>query len=399
MERPSIPNDSPSPPPPLSPSAQSAGAAEGETRRGREGEPHGALLRRLLDRGWEFSFFQAVWLLERCWTQLLPVGGRGPAAREGLRFRPDVGLGFPSTDVRRIAEVKHPESGTPLHRVDVTFLGLYGVATPLPLHYAIRVLRAVDREALSMAHAEAPHRHADPAAETAPERDFLDILHHRVISLFYRSWLKYRYPMQFGLPSRDVLTDYLQWLIGLSPTWSRKEIGLQPLRLVRYAGTLPQHPRSATTLEGLLYDYWAEQYPIRVQQFVGRWVALPPDNLNAIGMVNSRLGVDLTVGEQVYDLSGAFNVTIGPVDWNAYLTFLPDGERFKETQRLIQLFAMDPLSFTIEVVLQPGEVPEMQLTSDDASSRLGFTSWPRVDEMPETSVTFEATIDKPGLAA
>jgi type VI secretion system protein ImpH len=358
-----------------------------------------ALLRRLLTRGWEFDFSQAVWLLERYATERLPVGHRGPVGGEAFRFRPHVSVGFPPTDVRRISSCGDPRSEEGFYRIDVTFMGLYGVSTPLPLHYAIDVLRGVEAPNTSPV-----ERAGDTGSEragaseqesdTTPTRDFLDILHHRVISLFYRSLLKYRYDRQFGLSGRDVLTDYLLWLVGCPRSYGESALGLSPLRMVRYAGVLTQRPKSATTLEGILSDYW-DGLPIQVEQCVGRWVPLHAKDMNSIGLCNSRLGEDLTVGEQVYDLNGTFNVAVGPVDWATYESLLPDGRRFAETRSLVQLYCPDPLSFTIEVRLQAKQVPQMRLSSDVETGRLGYTSWGRTDEMPETSVIFDTTGPRP----
>ena len=176
--------------------------------------------------------------------------------------------------------------------------------------------------------------------------------------------------------------------------WDQALLGVSPLRMIRYAGTLTQHPRSAASLEGLLLDYW-KRVPIEVEQFVGRWVPLKPIDLNRLGALNSRLGVDLTVGEQVYDISGAFNIKLGPMDWATYLTFLPDGPRYAETRSIVLLYCADPLSFSIEAGLRAGQVPEFQLTSDDATGRLGYTTWVRTSDLPETSVTFDATWSSP----
>ncbi|GAG43204.1 unnamed protein product, partial [marine sediment metagenome] len=173
------------------------------------------------------------------------------------------------------------------YRLEATFLGLYGVATPLPLHYAVRILRAVYRQDGSLV--EEPTRRLPgepdvPEREpgSTPTRDFLDILHHRLISLFYRSWAKYRYHVTFGMRQHDEVTDYLLWLIGCSPEWDEATLGVRPLRLLRYAGVLTQHPKSAVTLEGVLFDYWRD-IRVAVESFVGRWVPLKRSDLNGIG--------------------------------------------------------------------------------------------------------------------
>ncbi|MGB2985253.1 MAG: type VI secretion system baseplate subunit TssG [Phycisphaerae bacterium] len=354
-----------------------------------------ALLERLFARGWEFDFFEAVWLLERYGSVRVPVGDRGPVSDESFRFRPDVSLGFPPTDVRRITHWTDAASDSSFYQFEVTFMGLYGVSTPLPLHYAVDLLRSVEQYEASASDTAGPdspgaRRMEGRDATSTPVRDFLDILHHRLISLFYRGWLKYRYDRAFGLLSRDVITDYLLWLIGCPRSYDEAALGVSPVRLLRYAGILTQHPRSATTLEGMLRDYWGEA-PIEVQQCVGRWVPVSPADRNCIGVANSGLGLDLTVGEQVYDLNGAFNVTIGPTDWATYLSFLPGEPCHAQTRALVALYCADPLSVTIELRLQAEEVPQLRLSSDDGAGRLGFTSWARTEEIPETSVTFDAS--------
>lgn len=354
----------------------------------------GTLYDRLTTRGCEFDFFQAVWLLERFAARGLPVGERGPVAQEPFRFRAHTSLGFPATDIKRIAALPGTEDGVPFFRFDVTFMGLYGVSTPLPVHYAVDVLRSVERHDSSRDQvAGADESRAPQADETgdglSPVRDFLDIFHHRLISLFYRSWLKYRFDKAYGLRGHDVITDYLLWLIGCPRGCDESTFGVSPIHMLRYAGALTHRPKSAATLEGMLVDYWKD-LPVEVNQCVGRWVPVSPSDMNSVGSSNCTLGVDLTVGEEVYDISSTFSVSVGPVDWETYLQFLPDGESFSQTRSVVELYCADPLSFTIEMKLHTGEVPEMQLTSDDRAGRLGYTSWVRTEEVPATSVTLSS---------
>lgn len=374
------------------------------------------VLDRLMKRGWEFDFYQAAWLLERARPEDREVVGlRGPASREWLRFRPEAALGFPPTDVRRVTELRDAYGEVECVRIDQTFLGLYGVSTPLPLHYAVELLRAVDRESAAPAptrleEAEAaaglnrPARRpaepgsADTLAGNAPTRDFLDIFHHRLGSLFYRAGIKYRFDRSFVVRGRDEIIDYLFLLIGCPRSYTFLVLGVPPMRLLRYAGIFTQHPRAALTLEGLLTDYWHE-FHFRVQQFIGRWVALDPKDQSRIGRANSSLGLDLVVGEQVYDLGGCFTVSVGPVDWRTYLTFLPDGHRYQQTRALTKLYCADPFAFNIEIRLLPNQVPESQLGSGEGACRLGYTSWVRTGEVGETSVLFDATLPLPGPPA
>lgn len=366
----------------------------------RIGHAGNKVLDRLLNEGWKFDFFRAVWLIERFFSGGgARVGGRGPVAHEALRFRPHVSLGFPPTDLRRVSRLYPVPGEAPVYRFDVTFMGLYGVSTPLPLHYAVDILRSVDpyepeTDRPSAESEETPARPAAAKSDSTPVRDFLDIFHHRVLSFFYRAWTKYRFDMTFGMPGRDDVTDYMLRLIGCPSQLGAQALGVSPVRMIRYAGILTQHPKSAVTLEGMISDYW-EGLPVRVLQAVGRWVTISDADLNKIGVANTSSGVDLTVGSEVYDLSGAFSVSIGPVDWQTYLGFLPDGHAYAETRALVMLHCTDPMAFTFEITLLAGEVPETRLTSGPDAARLGFTSWIRTEELGETTVVFDAGATPP----
>jgi len=356
-------------------------------------QPSPAALETVAAEGHRFDFFQIVWLLQRFTNDATPVGGPGPIAGEALRFRPHLSMGFPATDVRRITPLRDDDGKVDRFRIDATFLGLYGVSTPLPLHYAIRVLRTVQEQ----------NQHADAAAveqsgeageddtffQSSPLRDLLDLVHHRILSFFFRAWLKYRHYAAFPLNQSDPMSDYLSWLIGCPPHFDDATLGVPRLQLIRYAGTLTQHPRSAASLEGMLRDFWPG-LPFQTRQAVGRWVALPPSNMHRMGAANSSLGIDISVGEQVHDLSGAFDIILGPVDWGTYQAFLPDAGEFKRVHALTRLFCVDRLGFSVEIQLLPDQVPEMTLGGTGPGSRLGYTSWVRTGPMGPVSVRFEA---------
>jgi len=357
-----------------------------------EGSPASAdsLIERLVNRGWEFDFFPAVWLLERFAARGTPaVGKLGPVSAERFRFRPDTSMAFPATDVRRVAVWDALSGVGSVYQVDVTFMGLYGVATPLPLHYAVDVLRSVEQPPPRGTGATPePTPSADEGgAAGSPLRDFLDLFHHRLISFFYRSWLKYRFERSFALSALDDVAGYLLWFIGCAPGVDRETLGVAPLRLVRYAGLLTQRPRSAISLAGMLRDYW-EDPSIRVESCVGRWVRVARADQNRLGEANSSLGSNVTIGEHVYDLNGTFIVRIGPMDWERYVSLLPDGTRSAETRALIRYYCMDPLAWTVELTLRAGEAPATRIASGESAGRLGYTSWLRTGELPEVAVQF-----------
>jgi type VI secretion system protein ImpH len=355
---------------------------------------------RLFSEGYCFDFFQAVRILQRLDPARRPVAGSGAPQAEAVRFRARVSLSFPPSS---IYEVRRPTSEVPVPVLVEAFMGLTGPNGVLPRHYT-ELLCRLERE-------RAPERHA--------LRDWLDLFNHRFVSLFYRAWEKYRcyLPFERGAYARaepDTFTTALFSLVGhgLPPLRRRLVVGVWPEREVRptplpaapqpqppqvlariedltllyYGGLLAHRPRHASGLEALLGDYFG--LPVRVHQFLGQWLLLEPANQTRLGDEagpdNNQLGITAVAGAQVWDVQTKFRVRLGPLDYRAFLDFLPDPtpvvarKAFFLLVHLVRLYAGLELDFDVQLVLKGGDVPECRL-SDDGSvgARLGWNTWVR----------------------
>lgn len=161
--------------------------------------------------------------------------------------------------------------------------------------------------------------------------------------------------------------------------------GLEPRRLLRYAGLLVQRPRSSSALASLVGDWFGVTTVIT--ECTGRWVNIRPDDRNRLGRQGCRLGEDTVVGDRVYDRSGQYRLTLGPVGLPGYLRLLPDGEDHALLKTLTRFFVTDNLDAELEVRLLGSEVPPLQLISDEPP-RLGWTSWLRSGPSPEVRTLF-----------
>ncbi|WP_142914495.1 type VI secretion system baseplate subunit TssG, partial [Klebsiella pneumoniae] len=88
--------------------------------------------------------------------------------------------------------------------VRTTFLGLYGVDSPLPTAYLDYITQRHDGHDAVMA--------------------FLDIFNHRFITQYYRIWRKYNYPASFEAGAVDDISRCLLGLIGLGIPGSENHI-------------------------------------------------------------------------------------------------------------------------------------------------------------------------------
>lgn len=319
-------------------------------------EPAAGLIERLLAEPQRFSFFQLVQLLERRVPRAARIGREGPAGREALRLRPALSLEFPSSDVAAVARAED-EYGRERWTVETTFLGLYGTDSPLP-NYVTEDLLHEDAEAGSLV------------------RGVLDLFHHRMLSLFWRAWAKYRVHAESRPDGTDPVTARLLMLAGLV-TGPEERVGgaedaVPKLLMLRYAGLLARRPCSAAALAGALSDFFGG-LPVHVTACVPRHVRVPDEGRTRLGVTGATLGVDTIAGSRVPDRSGRYRIGVGPLGLDDFELFLPGGARRAALDRLAGQFAGDALEHELELVLKHDEIPPLAL--DGTALRLGQTTW------------------------
>ncbi len=308
---------------------------------------------RLAGEARRYSFFQLVQLLERAAAASggrVPIGATGPASREAVRLRPSLDLAFPAADVAALEAVPDNE-GRARWRVETTFLGLYGSATPLPAYFTEELLQSEDDESLV--------------------RDVLDLFHHRALSLFYRAWLKYRHHVSFRAGARDAVSQRLLLLAGhLAGDPAAGDPAA--LLMLRYAGALTQRPVSAAAVRGVLADLFGG-VPVTVQGCVPRTIEIPPDQRTRLGAANAALGASTVAGERAPDATGKFRVVLGPLPFAQFEAFLPGTPHAARLASVVARMTQDALVHDVELVLRREEVPPLQLAG--TGPRLGLTTW------------------------
>jgi type VI secretion system protein ImpH len=340
---------------------------------------------------YRFEFFQAVRLLQRAFPENALVGSPWSTRQELMRFRSWPALAFPTSDIHELLE---PKADNPFALMTVTFLGLYGPSGVLPTHYTQLLLdlqrdvRGEERQAL---------------------RAWLDLFNHRLISLFYRAWEKYRFELPFerGEAFRrepDAFTRALLSLIGLGQPSLRDRFAvrqrpetdaeeaetpllarIEDLALLHYGGILAHRPRNQVGLQAMLQDYF--EVPIRVLQFQGQWLPIDRAGQTQLG-ASGVLGVDAVAGERVWEVQSKFRIRLGPIDWSRFQQWLPDPSPIAERKsmfllmQLVRFYAGPEWDFDIQVVLARHSVPPSRLdSSSPIGLRLGWNTW-IVQEIP-----------------
>jgi type VI secretion system protein ImpH len=302
------------------------------------------LARLLAEEPNSFGFFQAVRVLERLSPARAPVGEFGDPSAEVVRFAANPAYSFPASEIHELRT-----DGDGPARMVVNFLGLTGPQGVLPLHYSQLVAERA--------------RVRDTAL-----RDFLDLFHHRVLSLFYRAWAKQQ-------PGTSPFGAHLLDLLGLGTAGLGERLSLPPERLLVYAGLLGPMGRSAVALEELIADVFG--VPAEVEQFVGGWYPLDDAAQCAVGEEldgSTQLGLGAVVGDAVWDPQARVRIRLGPLSASRYEEFLPTGRAFRELEALAGFFVGGQFDLELQLVLARDDVPACEL-GDEAFPPLGWGTW------------------------
>jgi len=302
----------------------------------------------------EFQFFQAVRLLERLYPNRAPVGRFVSPSKEVVRFSAHASFPFPASQIQNIDW--SDASSAPC--IMINFMGLTGPSGVLPLYYTeliVERLRQKDRGLLS----------------------FFDIFNHRMVSLFYQAWEKYRFAIAYERGERDRFSHHLMDLIGIGTKRLENRLAVRDDALLFYSGLLSMHTRSAAALERILADYF--EIPVEVEQFVGAWQGLRESDLcrfdRGLG-VSEQLGGGAIVGDEIWNQQAGVRVKLGPLGLTQYLDFLPSGTAYDSVRSLAKFVSRGEIDFEIQLILKKEEVPACELGLEDSlAPRLGWTSW------------------------
>jgi type VI secretion system protein ImpH len=293
-----------------------------------------------------YDFFAAVRLVERAFPDAVPVGHQGPAAKEALRFAAHLSLSFPAGDLMMVEADRDGEAlGLLQARLTQTFLGLFGPASPLGSYLTERML-VEDNQHLA--------------------RGFLDLIHHRLVSLLVRGHAKY-HPADGGAEGERFLARMLQ-LSGLEPGG---DDGLPGRRLMAFAGLVGRGGVAGETLAAIV-SAWADGAPATVEPCLARWTPLPPEARTLLGR-GGRLGRDALAGRSIHNRTTAFGLTIGPLPRETFTALVPGGRRHGELRALVERLNPERLDAVIELRIAGADLPATHLRPG-GNTRLGHGS-------------------------
>jgi len=309
------------------------------------------ILDRLSADAKSFDFFQAVRLLECAYPGLPRVGSSLRPRDDAVRFGQEPDLIFFPTTLRGFSLNGESEKAP---KLVVNFFGLLGPNGPMPTHLT-EYIRDRTRNA------------NDPTFAR-----FLDVFHHRMTSLFYRSWAVAQPTVSLDRNNGDRFSAYVGSTFGLGEPALRNRDSIPDFAKLHFAGVLSGPTRHAAGLRLVLMRFF--NVPVKVKENVGHWIDLPARSLSRLGAADEsgRLGLGTMLGGRAWDRQHKFRVALGPLSMTDYQRFLPGGASIVRLADWIRNYVRDPLEWDLNLQLQRAEVPRLAL---GRLQRLGYTTW------------------------
>lgn len=318
------------------------------------------------------DFFQALRRLECAHSDQPRIGLSERPVHDPVRLGHEPSMAFAASTLARL---EPGFAGLP-PRLIVHFFGLLGPNGPLPLHLTEYAWQRREN-------------YNDPTFA-----HFLDIFHHRMLSLFYRAWAINRPTVSRDRPREDRFANYVGALFGLGTAHLDRRDALPDRAKLFWAGRLASGTRHPEGLRAMLTGFF--RVPAIIREFVAEWVPLPREARCRPGVdpAAALLGESAVLGVAMWSAQHKFRILLGPLSFAEYQRFLPDEQSLAKLMAMVRFYASDALAWDLTLVLRRDEIPQLQ---PNGRLRLGLTTWLNTDRWADDAcdLTF-SPIDRTG---
>ncbi len=282
---------------------------------GREAQPpYSRLTARLEADLNRINFYRLCQLLEKLNPDRPLMGSTSHPGDDPVRFAPHPGMGFPASELKAVEYDEEDDSIPPLIRA--TFMGMYGVDSPLPTAYLDDITqRREGHEAL---------------------QGFLDIFSHRILTQFYRIWRKYSYPGTFESGGTDRISQSLLGLVGLGIPGTAEHIATPVSRFLSLLGVLQQPGKTQEGMQALV-TLLAPDTTVQVSPYCLR----PVEVSQLLGFYDDDdflLDGNMPLGDGVMDASSQLLIALYTENEQESQGWKPDGLLYQDFIVMLRVY-------------------------------------------------------------
>lgn len=295
-----------------------------------------------------FDFYRLMSLLEVREGQ--PIGTSSSPGQESFRLGQEASLNFPSSSV---ASANYDPDEDRLN-ILIRCLGMLGPNGALPTVMTEHVIR----------------RARSKRDKTLYE--FINMLQHRLFTLFYRAWALNRPSVDCTWGEASKFRNYIAALAGVHDVHAEHSCEIEPRASMYYCGIFGAYTANRDDLVAFLEDYF--EVPFKLVECIGNWLVISKRDRACLGRVanTTTLGLNLVLGERIWNAHLRYRIHIGPVDHDDFLRFLPNHPSFYKLRDSLQKYVGSQYDCLLTMSLQAKSVPTVSLGK---KSFLGWNSW------------------------
>lgn len=298
-----------------------------------------------------FEFDQAIRILEMLSPHKIPLGEGSVPEKEVASLKARTYLEIPNREIHGLA-MGSTTDHTPIFWLN--FLSALGREGALPMVDTERLLEKLRRKDFAF-------------------QDFLDIFHHRLLSIRNRIRKKYFPGIQQISPDKTSIGFILKSFVGISLPSFQDRLTLPDRSLLHYSGLLWQKPKSAKGLEVILKHFF--KLNVTISPFKGAWRQLEADQVTRIGKSGAYniLGKTASLGTQVWDTSRYLEIELSPKTRDQFESFIKGNKGFDELRDLVYMYFGYEIGFRLRI-----KTPALLQTPTrlgTSQARLGYSTW------------------------
>lgn len=302
----------------------------------------------LILHGPNYNVWQAVRMADSYVKKFYPDKDESHFDQSGISFRPYEKYEYPPGDIK---SVRFEDN---VFEFVLTFLGLYGVNSPLPRCY----------------HEQVDFQQRIIGGGDVPLQNFLDIFNNRFYWLYYQAWKKYRFYLHLNSKDNNKVLQRINSFSGRGFFGKEKSTALSGFMMLKFSGLFSQKVRNKAGLN-ILLQYLFPHFNMKVSEFVPSWLEMT--DLPTLGKSGFSLGETTFIGRRTLDYTSRICINIGPIRFEDYLNFLPGEENLSKLKELLEHYLNDGLEYDISFKIVSSSI--VSVAWDDERLKLGSTLW------------------------
>lgn len=309
------------------------------------------------DAPWQHGFMPLMREIEAKSAHLPKIGEANRLHQENFTLGQTPSLAFAP---REIADI---DTDNGITQINVFSLGMLGPQGPLPLHFTEMVKDRMD------------NHHDDTLSH------FLNLFHHRALSLHYRAWAKSQATASLDRADDEQFAQYIWALSGVEPQQT------DHLPAHSYLANAPHfihQQQNPDALAKAISHYF--NVPVTVRPYQFHWLHLSEEDQSRIGKPASpsQIGMNAVIGQSVPDVQQRLTLEIGPLCLADYHDFLPNGRHIHALLDLMHSLIGYDYQWDIALSIKADTIPMAHL---DNTVQMGRTAWiNQQDQQPNTAI-------------